>query len=200
MFACEFQTDRRLAPEMLFLFFATGTRIEAGPNIPLVERRTEVVERAMMLSHRTEYRWNQQIPADKADGERLTGLHVILGNRVPPLRNDSDGHRAECRSGQHHLISHRLSTSDTILFVILGGVTRTIFKQSNFEQASYLEQAQNTGRKIEQMGAALLSGYAIGKLEIICIVQAHSVQSFRAQLCVFANAVIREPQSSRMGI
>jgi hypothetical protein len=99
MFTCEFQTDWRLAPEMLFLSLADGSRIEPGTNIPLVERRTEVVERAMMLSHRTEYRRNQQISPDKPDRERLTGLHVIQGNLCAAVRKDSDGDLARCFRG-----------------------------------------------------------------------------------------------------
>jgi len=78
MFGCELDARRRLAPQMFLLFLATRLRVELRPDIPLVQRRRQVVERSVMLAHRTEHRRNEQVPSDERERGRVTKLHSLF--------------------------------------------------------------------------------------------------------------------------
>lgn len=44
MFMCEPETKGRFEQQVFFLLLTIATRIEPGPNVPLVQWRTQVVE------------------------------------------------------------------------------------------------------------------------------------------------------------
>ena len=77
MLAAEPDSRWRLVPHMFFFFLATGLRIELAQNVPFVHWRVEVIERTMMLTHRAEYRRDQQEPGNKREPGGVLELHAI---------------------------------------------------------------------------------------------------------------------------
>src|ERR1700684_826336 len=78
MFGGELDARRRLAPQLFFFLLATCLRVELRPDIPLVQRRRQVIERSVMLAHRTEHRRNEQVPSDERERGRVAKLHALF--------------------------------------------------------------------------------------------------------------------------